>query len=270
MEQVAANSHGQALAGPVGIDLNNVTLRYPAPVEPDDDGDAASGALEKPAIDRLSLAIAPGSTIALVGENGSGKTTLAKVIAGLLHPTSGSITMSGADGSSGEDAVFQASTSMVFQDFTKFELTVRTFIDPAGERADEALRDGLQRAHAWEYIALLPGGLDAKLGPQWEGAGLSGGQWQRLALARTFLSAAPVWILDEPTAAVDAVAEAEIYRDVLRERPAGTTLIIISHRPQTLQTVDTIVVLDDGQIAECGHYDELLNAGGPFARLARA
>ncbi|MBW3078035.1 ABC transporter ATP-binding protein [Bifidobacterium sp. 81T8] len=159
-------------------------------------------------------------------------------------------------------------TSMTFQDFTRLEVTVREFIDPTGRKTDRQLWDGLARARADTYIAGQPNGLDTQLGAQWGGIGLSGGQWQRLALARTFLSDQPLWILDEPTAAVDATAEAAIYHDLTENRPKDTTVIVISHRPHVLAHMDRIVVLDRGRIAETGTYDQLIAGHGMFSRLA--
>ncbi|QJC21886.1 ATP-binding cassette domain-containing protein [Arcanobacterium buesumense] len=196
----------------------------------------------------INLSIEPGSVVAFLGENGCGKTTLVKLLAGLLEPDTGTVTVHGPHAQSSATSDRQASTSMVFQDFTKLELTVRDFVDPAGKESDDAIQDALTRARAWDFIQQLPDGINAQLGPQWDGSGLSGGQWQRLALARTFLSGAPIWILDEPTATVDVQAEAAIYEDVLHQRPAGTTVIIITHRPQTLTDVDAIIYLENGHI----------------------
>ncbi|WP_216409241.1 ATP-binding cassette domain-containing protein [Arcanobacterium phocae] len=225
---------GEVIAGPVGIEVSHGSFTYPTST-----GQTLSD---------INLNIEPGSVVAFLGENGCGKTTLVKLLAGLLEPDSGTITMRGSNTESSAACDRLASTSMVFQDFTKLELTVRDFVDPAAKESDAAIRDALTRARAWEFIQQLPAGIDSQLGPQWDGSGLSGGQWQRLALARTFLSGAPVWILDEPTAAVDAQAEAAIYEDVLRQRPAGTTVIIITHRPQTLTDVDAIIYLENGHI----------------------
>ena len=159
-------------------------------------------------------------------------------------------------------------SSMGFQDFTHIEVTVREFIDPALRQSDDELCDGLRHARALDIVDGLPGGLDTQLGQEWGGVGLSGGQWQRLALARTFLSGKPLWILDEPTAAVDATAEAAIYHDLIANRPAGTTVIVISHRPRVLTGMDRIIVLDHGHINETGTYRQLVDSNGTFARLA--
>ncbi|WP_216386634.1 ATP-binding cassette domain-containing protein [Arcanobacterium phocae] len=225
---------GHVITGPVGIEVSHGSFTYPT----------GTGA----ALQDINLSIEPGSVVAFLGENGCGKTTLVKLLAGLLEPDTGTVTVHGPHAQSSATSDRQASTSMVFQDFTKLELTVRDFVDPAGKESDDAIQDALIRARAWDFIQQLPDGINAQLGPQWDGSGLSGGQWQRLALARTFLSGAPIWILDEPTAAVDVQAEAAIYEDVLHQRPAGTTVIIITHRPQTLTDVDAIVHLENGHI----------------------
>ena len=138
-------------------------------------------------------------------------------------------------------------------------------VDDDGDACVAGLDDwlGLQPGRA----VFEPDGLDTQLGSEWGGVGFSGGQWQRLALARTFLSEKPLWILDEPTAAVDASAEAGIYHDLLESRHGGTTVIVITHRPKTLTQVDRIFAFEHGRLAESGTYDELLARAGTFSRL---
>lgn len=209
-------------SGPAAIDASGVSFRYPGA------NDAA--------IADADLRIEPGEFVAFVGANGSGKTTCAKLLGGILEADSGTITI----GEDSDAASRRARTAMVFQDFTRFEVTVRRFVDPLLRRSDDQIEAALRAAQAWSYVAPLPGGIDAQLGPQWDGAGLSGGQWQRLALARVLLSDKDVWILDEPTAAVDAEAEAAIYQQ-LAELKGTRTVIVISHRPETLKAVDRVV-----------------------------
>ncbi|WP_240811840.1 ATP-binding cassette domain-containing protein [Bifidobacterium ramosum] len=274
MDTLRANPTIPETHGPVGVRVEHVTYRYPA-ADDTEDGDSdttlcgMTDTSASPALDDVSLDIAPGSIVAFVGENGSGKTTLAKIIAGILEPESGTVTLPRPDDAPVTTALGRlGATSMTFQDFTRLEVTVREFIDPTGRKTDRQLWDGLARAHADTYITGQPNGLDTQLGAQWGGIGLSGGQWQRLALARTFLSDQPLWILDEPTAAVDATAEAAIYHDLTEHRPAGTTVIVITHRPHVLTHVDRIIVLNHGKIAETGTYDRLIASHGIFSQLA--
>ncbi|MCH9277103.1 ABC transporter ATP-binding protein/permease [Bifidobacterium amazonense] len=285
MDTLTANPTIPETHGPVGVRVEHVTYRYPIADDDDkadtdevggttdDASDATtqsdpSDAAARPALDDVSLSIDPGSIVAFVGENGSGKTTLAKIIAGILEPDAGTVSLPRPGDSTVTTPLARlGATSMTFQDFTRLEVTVREFIDPDGRKTDRQLWDGLSRAHADAIIAGQPNGLDAQLGAQWGGIGLSGGQWQRLALARTFLSDQPLWILDEPTAAVDATAEAAIYHDLTVNRPDGTTVIVISHRPHVLVHMDRIIVISHGRIAETGTYDQLIANHGMFSRL---
>lgn len=260
------NSSGkiEVLSKPVSIDVNDVCFSYAQ----------SSGAKAQEetktarAVDHANCKFRAGSMVAIVGENGSGKTSLVKLIAGVLSPDSGQVSLQSAFGSTVDPEVIRNSTSLVFQDYTKFEVVLRDFVDPLREHKDEAIRDSLIRARAWDFVRELPDGIRTMLGPQWGGQGLSGGQWQRLVIARTFLSQSPIWILDEPTSAVDAVTERDIYRDVLRERPAGTTVIVVSHRPEALREVDQILVMKNGRIAEQGTFSELRATGGEFQRIS--
>lgn len=131
---------------------------------------------------------------------------------------------------------------------------------------DEQLWTALAGAKADSFVRKLPRGLDTQLGPQWDGVGISGGQWQRLALARIHLRRAGVWILDEPTSAIDAEAEAEIFAELLRTK-ADRITIVVSHRASTLRGMDRIYVFHDGRVVERGNYEELVTAKGCFARI---
>lgn len=275
---LAANPPAVPIHGSFAIEINKVSYSYGPShgvgddTEDDTDAESAPEPASSPLVlHGVDLHIEPGSIVALIGNNGSGKTTLAKLVAGILSPSTGCISM--IETNPRTDPLITASlrtaaTSMVFQDFTRFEVTIKAFIDPSEQHSNAELVDGLKRARAWEFVCRLPEGINTQLGSQWGGIGLSGGQWQRLAIARTFLSGAPVWILDEPTASVDANAESEIYRDLLVARPQGTTVIVISHRPKTLRQMDRIFVLDQGHVIESGDYHELVAIGGHFARLA--
>ena len=158
-------------------------------------------------------------------------------------------------------------TTLLSQDYGRYELTVRenlllgTHAQGQEPPTDQHLWDALSKARAAEFVQTLPAGLDAQLGEQWGGVGLSGGQWQRLALARLILRNTALWILDEPTSAIDAHAEEEIFA-TLRKVAADHMTILVSHRAWTLKHADVIHVVDHGTIVESGTYAELLGAGG--------
>lgn len=264
LETLPSPGNHEPLARPIGIEVDGVSFSYPHASE--DEGGASSRRL--PVLNHITCTFAPGTMVAIVGENGSGKTSLVKLIAGISRPDSGKLKYIGSFGSIADPVAFRNSSSLVFQDYTRFEVTLRDFVDPSRQLDDEVIRAGLIRAKAWDFVSALPDGIRTMLGPQWQGQGLSGGQWQRLVIARTFLSQSPVWILDEPTSAVDAMTEAAIYRDIIRERPLGTTVIVISHRPEALRDVDQILVMKDGRIVEQGAFHDLRFAGGEFDRLS--
>ncbi|MDO5049934.1 MAG: ABC transporter ATP-binding protein [Actinomycetaceae bacterium] len=265
LESLHLSGRRGVLDSPIGIEVDDVTFTYPGSGE----NEGGSSAKKSPALSRVTCTFSPGSMVALVGENGSGKTSLVKLIAGITSPDSGQVRYTGSFGNTSDIATLRDSSSLVFQDYTRFEVKLRDFVDPTRKLDDDVVREGLIRARAWDFVSSLPNGTQTMLGSQWRGEGLSGGQWQRLVIARTFLSQSPVWILDEPTSAVDAVTEAAIYRDVIRERPKGTTVIVISHRPEALREVDQILVMKDGHVVEQGAYRDLCSAGGEFERLSK-
>ncbi len=223
-----------------------------------------------PAVNDVNLHIAPGQVVALVGENGSGKTTLAKIIAGLYAPQSGTVCVDDADLAlrSGTDRTRHAVT--VFQDFARFALSAYDNVALGDiNRADDVDRvnasidlSGLRRV-----VDGLPNGMDTVLAAQFDGGvDLSSGQWQRFALARAFFREAPVLLLDEPSAALDARAEFELFERV-RELGRGRTVILISHRLASVRGVDRIVVMRHGSIIESGTHEELVNNAGLYAEL---
>jgi ATP-binding cassette subfamily B protein len=213
-----------------------------------------------------------GEIVALVGENGSGKTTLAKVIAGLLPATRGSVRFDGV--SIEEDSVeaIRRSTAFVFQDFLRFQLSARDNVilgDVSRTPSDDAVATAARHAGAWEALARLPQGLDTVLSKAFgDGVDLSTGTWQRVALARAFYRDAPFLLLDEPSAALDARAEHALFA-ALRTLAAGRTVFFVSHRFATVRDADRILVLHDGQLVEMGGHDDLVAAGGRYADLFR-
>jgi ATP-binding cassette subfamily B protein len=215
----------------------------------------------------VDLDIAPGEIVALVGENGSGKTTLAKVVGGLFSMSSGSLLWDGqlVDDASRPEHV--GSVSVIFQDFVRYELSVddNISLDPAltADQRVEALRTvGLH-----EVVEALPNGSSTPLGRLFDGAvDLSGGQWQRLALARALARDSALVVLDEPSSALDPRAESELFGD-LRARVGDRAVLLVSHRYSNLHLADRVYVMADGQVVESGSHDDLIRAGGLYARL---
>ncbi|MGV9268501.1 ABC transporter ATP-binding protein [Kitasatospora sp. NPDC003701] len=223
----------------------------------------------------LELELPPGRSTAIVGLNGSGKTTLVKLLAGLHEPTEGRITAGGTDlaGLPAED--WQRRIAVIFQDFTRYQLTAAENIgmgrpELLGNRG--ALLAAAERAGAAEIVERLPKGLDTVLSTQYEGGSdLSGGQWQRIALSRALLAVdagASLLILDEPTAQLDVRAEAAFF-DRFLEMTEGITSVIIAHRFSSVRRADRIVVLADGGVVESGTHEQLMELDGRYAELFR-
>jgi ATP-binding cassette, subfamily B, bacterial len=222
------------------------------------------------ALHDVSLDVSPGEVVALVGENGSGKTTLAKLLAGLYQPEAGRVTWNGVTTASAGREELRRSVAVIFQDFLRYALPARDNI-ALGRHENFADDAGVHRAAriagAHENIQSLPEGYDTMLGPAFEGGtDLSLGQWQRVALARALFRDAPFVILDEPTAALDAQAEHELFAGI-RELLVGRTVLLISHRFSSVREADRIHVMQGGTIIESGTHDELIERGGRYAEL---
>lgn len=226
---------------------------------------------ESPTLIDVDLHIRPGESLALVGENGSGKTTLIKLLTRLYHPTSGRILLDGQDLREWHEAALRDRIGVIFQDFTRYQLLLGENIG-AGDvqhfEDEDRWRAAGEKGMATAIVDTLPDGYRTPLG-KWfnDGRELSGGQWQKIALSRAFMrSRADILVLDEPTAAMDAGAEATIYEH-FRTLTRGRIAILISHRFSTVRMADQIVVLQDGRIIERGAHDELMRLNGHYAHL---
>jgi ATP-binding cassette subfamily B protein len=242
-----------------GIEFDHVDFRY-------------AGA-SRLALDDVSFRVRPGERIAIVGPNGSGKTTLVKLICRLYDPSAGQITADGIPLPRFAKAAWRQEISVLFQEYGQYSLTARENIwigNPASPRDDPRIVAAARRSGADAAIERLPLGYETVLGKYLEDGGeLSVGEWQKLALARADLRAAQIVVLDEPTAALDALAEEGLLRvfwQVARDR----ITIIISHRLSTVRMADRIYVLAEGRIVEVGTHDKLLRRGGTYAELYAA
>lgn len=225
----------------------------------------------------LDLRVEAGTSLAVVGVNGAGKTTLVKLLTGLYTPGSGRIEVDGVDLADVDPEAWSSRCAVLFQDFVRYDLSVRENVaaSAVAHLDDEAgIREALHRAGLGDLVASHAAGLDTPLGlPDLGGVDLSGGQWQRVALARTLFAVAHgarLLVLDEPTAQLDARGEAEFYESFLDLTRGATTSIVISHRFSTVRRADRIVVLDGGGVRELGTHDELLAGGGYYARAFAA
>lgn len=221
----------------------------------------------------LSLEIAAGKSTALVGVNGAGKTTLVKLLTGLYQPAGGRVTCDGIDIAGLDQEQWRRSFSVLFQDFVRYELTVRDNVTMGriGARDDDdGIRAELERTGLAEVVRSMPLGLETPLSAAGtDGWNLSGGEWQRLALARALFAVrhgASVLVLDEPTAQLDARGEAEFY-DAFLDMTRGITSVIISHRFSSVRRADRIVTIREGRLMESGTHDELVAAGGSYAEM---
>jgi ATP-binding cassette subfamily B protein len=239
-----------------GFEFRDVSFRYPG--------------TERLVLDHLNFYLHQGERVALIGENGQGKTTIVKLLTRLYDPTEGQILLDGVDLRDYDLEDLYREIGVIFQDFMRYEMTSRENI--AVGRIEEIentalLREAAQKSLADEVIARLPGDFDQMLGRRFDGGvDLSGGEWQKIALARAYLRDAQLLILDEPTAALDARSEFEVFRR-FAELTTGKTALFISHRFSTVRMADRIVVLENGAVIEDGSHARLTSLGGRYAEM---
>lgn len=243
---------------PQTIELDNVSFHYPQS--------------QDLVLKNISMTIKKGQHVAIVGENGAGKSTLIKILTGLYEPVDGKMLLDGRDVKDFKIASWHAYLSVLQQDFLKYQFaTAKDNIHYGNVKApfsQKNLDEAMDKAESREFLQKLPKGLDSYVNNWMEhtdgvkGADLSGGQWQRLALARNFYRNSPIIVLDEPTSAIDALAESRIFKHLFADK--GRTTITISHRLTTIEKADVIYMLRDGRVAEMGTHTTLIKARGPY------
>ena len=249
-----------------GFVFENVSFRYPGS--------------ERWAVRGLNFTLNPGERLALVGENGAGKTTITKLIARLYDPTEGRILLDGRDLREYDLASVRNAIGVIFQDFVRYDQrfdenigvgaieSVRGDLEH-GDDIPDSIRQAADKSLASSLLPRFPKGFKQMLGRRFdEGVNLSGGEWQKIALARAYMRDAQVLILDEPTAALDARAEFEVFLR-FSELVAGRMAILISHRFSTVRMADRIIVLGNGTVEDEGTHQELIERGGLYEELFR-
>ncbi len=238
------------------ITFNNVSFKYPK--------------TDRYSLSNINLKIKRGEKIALVGENGAGKTTLIKLLVRFYDPTEGTIKINGVNISSYDINLLRDNMSVVFQDFSKFNLTLRENIaigDLTKIDREAEIWKAIKNSNLNQVLEKLPNKLDQMLGKIFNGGtDLSGGEWQKVALARAFLRDSPIVILDEPTASLDPRSEHEVFQSFI-ELSKDKTVFLITHRLSSVKMADKIVVLKDGEIVEVGTHSELIKKQGYYYEL---
>jgi len=239
-----------------GFEFRNVSFRYPGS--------------SRLVLNGLNFHLRPGERVALIGENGEGKTTIVKLLTRLYDPAEGQVLLDGVDLREYDLEDLYSEIGVIFQDFMRYEMTARENIAVGRiERMNdlELLQESARKSMAADVLRKLPSGLEQMLGRRFDGGvDLSGGEWQKVALARAYLRDAQVLILDEPTSALDARSEYEVFKR-FAELTTEKMALFISHRFSTVRMADRIVVLENGRIAEEGDHDTLTSLGGRYAEM---
>jgi ATP-binding cassette subfamily B protein len=239
-----------------GFEFRNVSFRYPGS--------------SRLVVNGLNFQLRPGERVALIGENGEGKTTIVKLLTRLYDPLEGQVLLDGVDLREYSLEDLYREIGVIFQDFMRYEMTARENIAVGRiELIDNLplLQQSAQKSMADEVVGKLSSGYEQMLGRRFDGGvDLSGGEWQKVALARAYLRDAQVLILDEPTSALDARSEYEVFQR-FAELTAGKIALFISHRFSTVRMADRIVVLENGRVAEEGDHDALTQLGGRYAEM---
>ncbi|MBJ2120556.1 ABC transporter ATP-binding protein [Arthrobacter sp. MSA 4-2] len=262
MELPVPEATGEPLSGPPSrIDLKDIRFTY------------AGSDLE--VLKGISLSIERGRHIAIVGENGAGKSTLIRILAGLYRPSSGAVLLDGRDLDTVGTPSWHRYLAVMSQDFLKYEFATAGnniyFGDVASPREEDRIERAAADAEAADFIRRLPNGFENHVSNWMEdprgrkGSGLSGGQWQRLAMARNFYRDAPFIVMDEPTSAIDALAEHRIFTRLFEDR--SRTIVAISHRLATIEKADVVYMLEDGRVVESGTHRELVELRGRYYRM---
>jgi ATP-binding cassette subfamily B protein len=255
---VMSPANGRKVPSPIrqGFEFRNVSFAYPGTT--------------RRVLKDFNFTLSPGERIALIGENGQGKTTVVKLITRLYDPTEGQILLDGVDLREYDLDDLHAEMGVIFQDFMRYEMTARENIaigHVEAEHGEEDIELAAHKSLAADVVAKLKGGYDQMLGRRFEtGVDLSGGEWQRIALARAYLRDAQLLILDEPTAALDARSELEVF-ERFAELTQGKMALLISHRFSTVRMADRIVVLSGGQLTEEGDHAALMALGGQYSEM---
>ncbi len=255
---VISVENGRKIPRPIrqGFEFRNVSFAYPGTA--------------RRVLKEFNFTLRPGERVALIGENGQGKTTVVKLITRLYDPTEGSILLDGIDLREYDLDDLHQEMGVIFQDFMRYDMTVRDNIAVGRvelPHTDEDIAGAAEKSLAAQVVRKLPGSYGQMLGRRFEaGVDLSGGEWQRIALARAYLRDAQLLILDEPTAALDARAELEVF-ERFAELTGGKMALFVSHRFSTVRMADRIVVLAGGQLVEEGDHARLMALGGQYAEM---